>query len=344
MAPTNRPGTRLWILVIALAALLAAVLVLGRVTTPLGPAAIASPGGSGGSPTAAGPSPTARASSSLGTSPATSAPAASRVPDAVLVGAGDIADCASSGDEATAKLIDGIAGAVFTLGDNAYESGTPSEFSRCYDPTWGRQLARTRPVAGNHDYATRNAAGYFGYFGAAAGDPATGWYAYDAGAWRVYVLNSNCGSVGGCDASSAQERWLRQDVATNPRQCVLAMWHHPRFSSGVHGNDPATQGLWQALYEAGAELILNGHDHTYERFAPQTPEGALDDRRGIVEMVVGTGGRSHYDFPTIRANSLVRNDTAYGVLRLVLSDGGWSFEFLPVAGASFTDSGSGTCH
>jgi hypothetical protein len=264
--------------------------------------------------------------------------------DVVLGGAGDIAGCDSHGDEATAKLLAAIDGTVFTLGDNVYERGTPDEYRRCYDPTWGREKARTIPVPGNHDYRTVGAAGYFDYFGAAAGDPATGWYAMDAGAWRVYVLNSNCDAVGGCDAGSAQERWLRRDLAANPRACVLALWHHPRFSSGEHGNDPITQPLWRDLYDAGADLIVNGHDHTYERFAPQTPTGELDRGRGIVEMVVGTGGRSHYPFPIIRDNSLVRNNTTYGVLRLVLSPKGWSFAFVPVAGRTFSDSGSGTCH
>ncbi len=270
--------------------------------------------------------------------------AASLAAGFVLVGAGDIASCASDGDEATAKLLDTLDGTVFTLGDNAYEHGTPGEFRKCYDPTWGRQLTRTRPTAGNHDYGTRGAAGYFSYFGSAAGQRGEGWYAYDAGTWRVYLLNSNCADVGGCDAGSAQERWLRRDLAANPRACVLAMWHHPLFSSGEHGNDPITRQLWQDLYDAGADLILNGHDHTYERFAPQTPAGRLDPDRGIVEMVVGTGGRSHYPFAIIRDNSLVRDNMTWGVLRLALSEGGWSFEFLPVADETFTDSGSGTCH
>jgi len=271
-------------------------------------------------------------------------PGASQAPGFVMVGAGDIASCASDGDEQTAKLLDGLDGTVFTLGDNAYERGSPGEFRRCYDPTWGRQRSRTRPVPGNHDYGTPGAAGYFDYFGAEAGNPSEGWYAYDAGSWRVYVLNSNCGAIGGCDAGSAQERWLRNDLAANPRQCVLAMWHHPLFSSGEHGNNPITRPLWQDLYDAGADLILNGHDHTYERFAPQSPSGRLDRARGIIEMVVGTGGRSHYPFPIIRDNSVVRDNTTWGVLRLVLEAGVWSFEFLPVAGGTFTDSGGGACH
>jgi 3',5'-cyclic AMP phosphodiesterase CpdA len=262
----------------------------------------------------------------------------------MLVGAGDIADCASPGDEKTAELLDTLEGTVFTLGDNAYENGTSDEFRHCYDPSWGRHRARTMPVPGNHDYGTPGAAGYFDYFGPAAGDPGRGWYAYDAGAWRVYALNSNCADVGGCLAGSRQEHWLREDLAANPRACVLAMWHHPRFSSGQHGNDASTQDLWRALYAANAELVLNSHDHDYERFAAQTPTGRLDPDRGLVEIVAGTGGRSHYDFETIRANSLVRDNTTYGVLRIVLSDGGWSFQFIPVPAGDFSDSGAGTCH
>lgn len=273
----------------------------------------------------------------------TAPPATSAV---VLVGAGDIADCSSRGDEATAALLDTISGTVFTLGDNVYENGTPSEFANCYGPSWGRApiKRRTKPVAGNHDYNTAGAAGYFAYFGAAAGDPTKGYYAYDAGTWRVYVLNSNCGFVGGCGAGSAQEQWLRRDLAANPRACTLAMWHHPRFSSGQHGSSTATQALYAALYQANAELVLVGHDHDYERFAPQTATGALDNARGLVQIVVGTGGRDFYRFGTIRPNSLVRNANTHGVLRLSLSAGSWSSEFVPVAGKTFTDSGSGTCH
>ena len=295
----------------------------------------------GASANAAGASPGASATAA-GSSGATAS--ARPLSGAVLVGAGDIADCASDGDEATALLLDGLEGTVFTLGDNVYERGTAQEFQRCYDPTWGRQKSRTRPVPGNHEYLTSDAAGYFGYFGGSAGSADTGWYAYDAGSWRVYVLNSNCVEVGGCDAGSAQERWLRDDLAENPRRCTMAMWHHPRFSSGQHGNDASTQALWEALSEAGAELILNGHDHDYERFGPQSPAGAADPDRGIVEIVVGTGGRSHYPFAIIRDQSVVRDASTYGVLRLVLADGSWFSEFIPVAGGDFHDEAGGTCH
>lgn len=263
-----------------------------------------------------------------------------------LVGAGDIASCSSTGDEATAALLDGIPGTVFTLGDNVYDNGTPTEFANCYGPSWGRPLIkdRTRPVPGNHEYNTPNAAGYYGYFGASAGDPTKGYYAYDAGTWRVYVLNSNCAAIGGCSAGSAQEQWLRTDLAANPRTCVIGLWHHARFSSGSHGSSPATEALYQALYDHDADLALVGHDHHYERFGPQTATGTLDNTRGIVQIVVGTGGRSHYATGTVRPNSLVRNSDTYGVLRLTLGAGGWSFSFVPIAGKTFTDQGTGTCH
>jgi hypothetical protein len=278
------------------------------------------------------------------TAPPTVPPTAA--PPAVLVGAGDIASCSSSGDEATAAVVVNVGGTVFTLGDNVYDNGTATEYANCYGPTWGIASikGRTKPVAGNHEYNTANATGYYGYFGAAAGDPTKGYYAYDHGTWRVYVLNSNCASVGGCTAGSAQETWLRGDLAANPRACVVAMWHHPLYSSGEHGNSTATKALYQALYDFNAELVLVGPDHDYERFAPQDANANLDTGRGIVEMVVGTGGRSHYAFTTIRANSLVREGNTYGVVRLALSAGSWSFQFLPVAGQTFTDSGSGTCH
>jgi hypothetical protein len=270
--------------------------------------------------------------------------AATGTPLAVLVGAGDIADCASEGDEATAALLDAIDGTVFTLGDNAYEDGSAADYAQCYDPTWGRHKTRTMPVPGNHEYQTPGAAGYFDYFGPVAGDPREGWYAYDHGAWRIYALNSNCAEIGGCDAGSPQERWLRADLAANPRACSLAMWHHPLFSSAEHGNDPRTEDLWRALQDAGVEVVLVGHDHDYERFAPQTAAARADADRGIVEFVVGTGGRQTYPFRTIRDNSLVRRTLTFGVLRLELSAGSYAFEFIPVAGSTFTDTGSGACH
>ena len=263
--------------------------------------------------------------------------------DPVLVGAGDIASCSSSGDEATAALLDRIPGTVFTTGDNVYDSGTTSEFADCYDPSWGRHKSRTRPAAGNHEYATAGASPYFAYFGASAGDPGKGYYSYNLGAWHLVVLNSNCGSVGGCGAGSPQEQWLRQDLAANPAVCTAALWHHPLFSSGEHGGNTSVRPLWQALYDYRADVVLNGHDHTYERFAPQNPTGSLDLARGIREFVVGTGGKSHYPISSSKPNSEVSNDDTFGVLKLSLHPTGYDWQFIPEAGKSFTDAGSAGC-
>ncbi len=259
----------------------------------------------------------------------------------MLVGAGDIASCGSSGDEATAALLDGIAGTVFTTGDNVYESGTASEFANCYGPSWGRHRARTRPVPGNHDWNTANAQGYRDYFGFGAGPL---WYSYNLGNWHVVVLDSNCGNVGGCGAGSAQHTWLVNDLAADTRACTVALWHHPRFSSGgEHGSSSATAAFWTALYADGAEVVLNGHDHDYERFAPQNPSASADPN-GIREFVVGTGGKSFYAFGSPVANSEVRNSDTNGVLKLTLDAGSYSWQFVPEAGRTFSDSGTGTCH
>lgn len=260
----------------------------------------------------------------------------------VLVGAGDIADCTDTGDEATAALLDNIAGTVFTAGDNVYPAGSATDFTQCYDPSWGRHKARTRPSPGNHDYDTPGATGYFGYYGALAGSSGTGYYSYDIGGWHIVSLNSNISM----SAGSAQEQWLRADLAASPKQCTIAYWHHPRFSSGTHhGSAASTQPLWQALYDAGAEIVISGHEHNYERFAPQTPTGLTDAATGIREFVVGTGGASHYEtFGTPLANSEVRDGTTWGVLKLTLDAGTYSWQFIHVAGQTFSDAGSGTCH
>jgi ABC-type transporter MlaC component len=270
---------------------------------------------------------------------------ASRSGGVTLVGAGDIASCGSDGDEATADLLDKIDGVVFTLGDHAYEAGTPIEFAACYEPSWGRHRARTRPSSGNHDYETRGASGYFRYFGDRAGDPGKGYYRYDLGAWQIIVLNSNCAEVGGCGPGSRQERWLRAELAAHPAMCTLAYWHHPRFSSGRHREEAAVGAFWQALYEHAAEVVLNGHDHVYERFAPQKPNGELDPVRGLRQFTVGTGGASLHEFDgPPPANSEARDDRTFGVLKLVLYAAGYEWRFVPVAGGTFTDSGTGSCH
>jgi hypothetical protein len=271
-------------------------------------------------------------------------PAIFSPPDPVLVGAGDIADCGSSGDEATAALLDDIPGTVYTTGDNVYDAGTANEFVNCYHPSWGRHKERTRPAAGNHDYMTTGAAGYFGYFGALAGDPSKGYYSYDLGKWHIIVINSNCSYVGGCGAGSPQEQWLRADLAAHPALCALAYWHHPRFSSGTHGSHTTMWPVWQALYNAGADVVLNGHDHDYERFSPQDPNGTADPGQGIREFVVGTGGKDHYAFGLPIANSEMRNADTFGVLKLTLRATSYDWEFVPVAGEAFTDFGSALCH
>ncbi len=264
--------------------------------------------------------------------------------DPVLVGAGDIARCSSPGDEATAKLLDGISGTVFTTGDNAYESGTASEFNNCYHPSWGRHKARTKPTPGNHEYYTSGASGYFGYFGSRAGDPKKGYYAYDRGEWRVYALNSMCEKVGGCGATSPMLTWLKNDLAANPRKCTLAYFHHPLFSSGKHGNQAKMRPTWDALYAANADVVVGGHDHHYERFAPQRPDGTLARKRGIREFVAGMGGGSHYPLDTVKPNSQVRNTTTYGVLKLTLQPTSYEWQFVPETGKTFTDSGTTDCH
>ena len=266
--------------------------------------------------------------------------------DPVLVGAGDIADCDSQGDEATAALLDAIPGTVFTVGDNVYIDGTAKEFAKCYDPSWGRFKDRTMPAPGNHEYQEDHlAAGYFDYFGAAAGDPTKGYYDYTLGSWHVIVLNSNCWPVGGCGPGSPQELWLRSVLASNEARCTVAIAHHPRFSSGAErGSTPAVQPLWQALYEYGADLVLSGHDHVYERFALQTPAGLADAEFGLRQFTVGMGGRDHRRFGTAVANSEVRDATTSGVLKLTLHPESYDWEFVPEAGQLFTDSGTGACH
>jgi len=265
--------------------------------------------------------------------------------EVVLIGAGDIADCTDlEGAEATAKLLEANPGTVMALGDLAYPNGTAEDF-KCYDKTWGRVKTRTRPAVGNHEFHSTGASYYFQYFGAAAGDAKTGYYSYELGPWHIVVLNSECLEIGGCGAGSPEEKWLRADLAAHPVGCTLAYFHKPRFSSGLnHGNDPEVGAFWQALYDFNAELILNGHDHDYERFAPQDPNGNADPKRGIREFVVGTGGKNHREFGIHKANSEVRNNTAFGVLKLTLKPTGYDWKFIPEAGKSFTDSGSGSCH
>ena len=273
------------------------------------------------------------------------APSPSSEPSSVLIGAGDIADCTDlSGAEATAKLLEQNTGTVMAVGDLAYPDGSKENFD-CYDKTWGRVKARTRPAVGNHEFHSTGATFYFKYFGAAAGDAKEGYYSYELGTWHIVVLNSECAEVGGCNAGSRQEKWLRGDLAAHPAACTLAYWHKPLFSSGgKHGDDPEIKPLWQALYEANADVVVNGHDHDYERFAPQDPDAKADAQRGIREFVAGTGGKNHRPFAEPHANSEVRNADAFGVLKLTLKPGGYDWQFIPEPGKNFTDAGSGVCH
>jgi hypothetical protein len=261
----------------------------------------------------------------------------------VLLAAGDIARCTSTGDEATAAILDATPGQVLTLGDNVYESGTPDEFANCYDPSWGRAKSRTHPALGNHEYGTAGAAGYFNYFGSAAGTPGQGWYSFDVGAWHIVALNSeDCQDADGCGAPDNQQvQWLQADLAAHPVACTLLYWHEPRFSSG--GDYAQVAPLWNAAAAAGADVILVGHAHLYERMARLAPDGTVDPVNGMREFVVGTGGASHHTVSSIRAGDEVLNTDTYGVLKLTLHATGYDWSFLPEAGKTFTDSGSEAC-
>ena len=294
-------------------------------------------GGGSESPGSLTPSPVAA-------SPTATPPPSDSANDPVLVGAGDIGDCTTDNDEATAALLDDIPGTVFTAGDNAYPNGTAAQFEDCYDTTWGRHKQRTRPIPGNHDYNTPGARAYLDYFGKAAvnadGDP---WYSYDLGEWHIVALDSECEETNDCVAESRQGRWLTADLAASDAMCTLAMWHVPRFSSGFHQNDNDLDGFWHILYDAGADVIVNGHDHDYERFAPQDPDAVEDRVRGIREFVVGTGGTTLRPFEEIVANSELRAAGIHGVLKLTLHPTSYEWQFIPTSG-DFSDSGRGPCH
>jgi acid phosphatase type 7 len=284
-------------------------------------------------------------------------PPPSATGDPVIAAAGDIAcDPANGGfnggagqgtgcqELATSDLLFGIGNlaAVLTLGDTQYETGAYPAFLASFDPSWGRLKPLIHPVVGNHEYLTAHAAGYYRYFGAAAGDPTQGYYSFDVGAWHLIALNSQCSEVGGCNRGSPQETWLRADLAAHPNQCTLAYWHIPLYSSGGRAQVDYTD-FWSDLVAAGADLVLNGHDHIYERFAPQNASGAADPQ-GVREFVVGTGGNNHTPLARIFPNSEVRNSDTFGVLELTLHPHGYDWQFLPQPGASFSDAGSGACH
>lgn len=258
-----------------------------------------------------------------------------------LVAAGDIASCFWRGDEATARLLDRIGGVVATLGDNVYPSGSLLEFRQCYHRSWGRHLDRTRPSVGNHEYRTKDAAGYFDYFGERAGPRGKGWYSYDHEGWHLIVLNSDEPLKRGTE----QYEWLVADLARNAgTRCTLAYFHHPRWSSGKHGGKERVMDAYRALYEGGADVVLAGHDHHYERFAPLDPVGRVDRERGIRSFVVGTGGAPSYRMQATEPHSEALGDDVRGVLRFVFHPDSYEWEFVAIPGRRFHDAGRGTCH
>ena len=314
-------------------------------------AATIGPGGGPGAPASTGvgiltapPSPDA--GSGAPTPGATPGGSPTPLPaEVTLLGAGDIARCDGIDDDSTAAMVEARKGIVFALGDNAYEHGTDTDYRDCFGPSWGRFKDRIElPVPGNHDYDTGGAAGYRDYFGSRAVRDGTTWYSEDVGAWHVVVLDSTCDKVdGGCAADSPQVQWLRNDLAACKATCTLALFHHPRFSSGEHGSDVRVGPFWDALYQGGADLVVNGHEHSYERFGPQDPLGREDDARGIMELVVGTGGTPLRGFHDPVANSRVRAAISHGIIELRLNRTGWAWQFDSTDGA-FTDAGTGRCH
>jgi len=272
-------------------------------------------------------------------------PASQPAESVTVIAAGDIAKCNLEWDSYTGALLDNLPGTILGLGDNAYQTGSLQEFNDCYGPTWGRHKDRIYPVPGNHEYLTGGAEGYFTYFG----DRATplepgcrkeckGYYSFNLGAWHIVALNSEIDNNPG----SEQDRWLRADLAAHPNVCTLAYWHKPRWSSGDHGSG-ASAPLFQAIYDYGVDIVLSGHDHDYERFAPQSPQGVWEPDRGVRQFVVGTGGDTHRGWEEDPPNTEVRDADTWGVLKLTLHPTSYDWEFIPIAGQTFTDSGSANC-
>lgn len=266
----------------------------------------------------------------------------------VILAAGNIATCGSANDEATATLLDHLEGTVFTLGDNAFPDGSTEAYATCYEPSWGRHKARTYAALGNHEYSTEAATASFDYFGARVGPRPLGYYSFDLGNWHIIVLNVNDFTIDSLMPFSGtdQDRWLEADLAANSKQCTLAMWHSPRFfSSNTPGwtSNLYVKPVWDRLYAASVDLVVNGHQHQYERFPPLTPDGIRDDSRGMRQFNAGTGGESVEMPVAIAPHSEVLSD-AYGVLKLTLDNGHYTWEFVPVVPGQLSDIGSGTCH
>jgi alkaline phosphatase len=305
-----------------------------------GCSAAETPGASLAPTAAASPAPSVAA-----TPAATASAAPTPAEPAILLAAGDIAACDETGDSATAALVEEFVAddpdaTVAMLGDSVYPSGSAETYAECFESVWGPFLELTRPAIGNHEIIDDGGAAYFDYFGAAAGTPGEGWYSYDIGDWHVVVLNSNCDQVA-CTVDSPQVTWLRDDLASADAACVLAYWHHPRFSSGPHGSDSLVAPFWDALYEAGGDLVLAGHEHQYERFAPQSPAGEAD-AAGIRQITAGTGGKALRPAGEPVPNSEVIIDDAFGVLRLELEPDGYAWSFVTTDGIE-ADGGSDDC-
>lgn len=272
-----------------------------------------------------------------------------------VVAAGDIADCTTNKHFETAALVEKLApDAVFVLGDLAYPNGKLDEFLDCYDPAWGKFRSITRPAVGNHEYHTAHAGPYHAYFCGSSGDAFRGYYSFDIGAWHVVSLNSNCGGdldvpaevaseFGGCDKDSPQAKWLRDDLAKHPSPCTAALWHHPVFNSGKHGQAGYMRDLWRILEDAGADLVLNGHAHDYERLAPVVLPGTRNDQRGMRQFVIGTGGRGLATFADIDRNSEVRQAETHGVLELKLYADKYEWNYVATT-PGVTDRGETPCH
>ena len=262
-----------------------------------------------------------------------------------LTGAGDISICGQNTDDQTAALLQKFGGYVFTLGDNQNDNARVEDFLHCFSQSWGQNFTRLLPTIGNHEYfTTGKPEGYFTYFGDRAGVPGKGYYSKNLGSWHIISLNSICDLSGTCDPDSEMIHWLENDLQQNEKKCTLAMWHIPRWSTGWHGNNGSVDILWRMMADAGVELVLNGHDHDYERFAPMNADGQIDMLNGTREFVVGTGGASLREQYTESAASQVFNNSTFGVLHLELENDAYTWQFVPVNEGGFTDAGSGQCH
>jgi len=260
--------------------------------------------------------------------------------DPVILMAGDVAQCDVPGAAATAQLLQDNKHSILALGDLAYPNGSVEDYARCYAPHWGPFKPRTYPAPGNHEYGTPGASGYFQYFGARAGEPGKGYYSFNLGTWHIISLNSNRE----LELGTPQLEWLEADLRQHRQRCVLAYWHHPRFSSGPHGPNAKLQAIWSVLAKHGVSVVVTGHDHLYERFAPLNAEGRVDAQQGIRSFVAGTGGAKLYEMKQRHPASEIVETKSWGVLKMTLRDTHYEWEFLPVAGATFRDAGSGQCN